>query len=145
MTIYPENSSRDHCHTLQTSKLTTTSDSTRKTCERRLKTEPKPHHQKEEPTCYYCGLPSPLGRPLGPWGWPIALCLYVLLPKIYTIDSKIVLGRFIQRWSGEMTRIYDVAILAPTPPRVLAPYPTSIPWPLLYLWPIYSIPYPPPS
>jgi len=107
----------------------TTTDSTSETCERRLKTEPKPRHQKEEPTWHYSGPPGPLGRLLGPWGWPITSCHLVLLPMIYTVDSKAVLGRFIQRWSGELTRIDDMAIpcpllhleyLATTPPWFLA-------------------------
>ena len=64
---------------------------------------------------------------------------------IYTIDSKVVLGWFIKRWLGELTWIDEGQFLAPTPPRVLAHYSTLIPWPLLYLWPIYSSLYPPPS
>ena len=43
----------------------------------------------------------------------IALCHCVLLPTIYTVDSKVVLGRFIQRWSRELTWIDDVAIPYP--------------------------------
>ena len=67
-------------------------------------------------------------------GWPIALCHHVLLPTIYTIDSKAVLGRFIQQWSGELTRIDDMAIPCPlllleslllTPPRFLGRHSTS--------------------
>ena len=67
-------------------------------------------------------------------GWPIALCHHVLLPMIDIVDSKAVLGWFIQQWSGELTRIDDVAIPCPlllldslplTPPRFLAPYSTS--------------------
>ena len=46
-------------------------------------------------------------------GRPIALRRRVLLPTIYTVDSKVVLGRFIQRWLGEMTWIDDVAIPCP--------------------------------
>ena len=65
--------------------------------------------------------------------WPIAHRRYVLLPTIYTIDSKVVLGRFIQWWSGEMTWIDDVAIPCPllleslplTPPQFLGCYSTS--------------------
>ena len=91
----------------------TTSDSTRDTYESRLKMEPKPHHQKEEPTRHHSGPPSPLGRPPGPWGWPITLCHHVLLPTVYTIDSKVVLGRFIQRWSRELMWIDDVVIPCP--------------------------------
>jgi hypothetical protein len=57
---------------------------------------------------------------------PLTLRRLVLLPIIYTVDSKVVLGRFIQRWSGELTQIDDVAIpcpllhldsLPPTPPQ----------------------------
>ena len=92
--------------------------------------EPKPHHQKEEPTWHYSG-------PLGPWGWPITLYHHVLLPTIYIVDSKAVLGRFIQRWLGEMTWIDDVAIPCPvllleslplTPPIFLGRYSTSSPY-----------------
>ena len=55
-------------------------------------------------------------------GWPIALRHRVLLSTIYIVDSKAVLGRFIQRWSGELTRIDDVAIpCPPTPHRLLVP------------------------
>ena len=112
----------------------TTSDSTRETYERRLKTKPKPRHQKEEPTWHHSGSAGPLGRPLGPWGWPIAPRRHVLLPTIYTVDSKVILGRFIQWWSGELTWIDDVAIPCPlllleslpiTPPRFLGRYSTS--------------------
>ena len=78
--------------------------------------------------------PRTIGRPPSPWGWPITLCHHVLLPTVYTIDSKVVLGRFIQRWSGELTRIDDVAIpclllllesLPITPPRFLGRYSCS--------------------
>ena len=108
-----KNSSRDHCHTLQTSKPTTTCDSTRETYERWFKMKPKPRHQKEEPTRHYTGSPGPLGRPPSPWGWPITLRHRVLLPTIYTVDSKVVFGRFIQRWSRELMRIDDMAIPCP--------------------------------
>ena len=91
----------------------TTSDSTRDTYESRLKTEPKPRHQKEKPIWQHSGLASPLGRPLGLWGWPITLYHRILLPTIYTVDSKAVLGQFIQQWSGELTRIDDSTIPCP--------------------------------
>ena len=67
-------------------------------------------------------------------GWPIALRRRVLLPTIYTVDSKMVLGQFIQRWSRELTRIDDMVIpctllllesLPITPPRFLGRYSTS--------------------
>ena len=65
---------------------------------------------------------------------PLALRRLVLLSMIYTIDFKAVLGRFIQRWLGEMMWIDDVAIPCPllleslslTPPRFLGRYSTSI-------------------
>ena len=69
-----------------------------------------------------------------PMGVAIALRRCILLPTIYTVDSKVVLGRFIQRWSGELTRIDDVAIpclllllesLPITPPRFLGRYSCS--------------------
>ena len=44
---------------------------------------------------------------------PLALYHFVLLPMIYTVDFKAVLGRFIQRWSRELTRINDVVIPCP--------------------------------
>ena len=46
-------------------------------------------------------------------GLPITLHHRILLPTIYTIDFMAVLGRFIQRWLGEMTWIDDVAIPCP--------------------------------
>ena len=39
-----------------------------------------------------------LQRQPSPWGWPITLRHRVLLPMIYTIDFKAVLGRFIHWW-----------------------------------------------
>ena len=67
-------------------------------------------------------------------GVAIALRCRIFLPTIYTVDSKVVLGRFIQRWSGELMRIDDVAIPCPlllleslsiTPLRFLGRYSTS--------------------
>ena len=52
----------------------------------------------------------------------------ILLPTIYILDVKAVLGWFIQRWSGELMRIDDMVIPCPllhleslpsTPPRFL--------------------------
>jgi hypothetical protein len=69
---------------------------------------------------HHSGLASPWGRPPGlVWG-PLTIRRLVLLSTIYSVDSKAVLGRFIQRWSREMTQIYDVAL----------------PWLLLHLPPI---------
>jgi hypothetical protein len=42
---------------------------------------------------------------------PFTLRHLVLLPTIYTVDSKVVLGWFIQLWSREVMRIDDMAIL----------------------------------
>ena len=53
---------------------------------------------------------------------------------IYTIDFKAVLGRFIQRWSRELTWIDDVVI--PCPLLHLDSLPPTLPQP------IYSSPYP---
>jgi hypothetical protein len=94
-------------------------------------------------------LPTEGGAHLAPWwaswpnreaaclsGGPLALRRLVLLPTIYTVDFKTVLGRLIQRWSKELTRIDDVAIPCPllhldsllaTPPRLYIPTPTSLP------------------
>jgi hypothetical protein len=67
-------------------------------------------------------------------GGGIALRRLVHLGTIYTVDSKVVLGRLIQRWSRELTRINDVTIPCPllyldslpgTPPRFLVRYSTS--------------------
>jgi hypothetical protein len=44
---------------------------------------------------------------------PLTLRRLVLLPTIYIVDSKAVLGRLIQRWSRELTRIDDVVIPCP--------------------------------
>jgi hypothetical protein len=52
---------------------------------------------------------------------PLALRCLLLLSMIYFVDFKVVLGRFIQRWLREVTRINDVAF----------------PWPLLHL-PLYK-------
>jgi hypothetical protein len=59
------------------------------------------------------------------WG-PLTLRRLVLLPMIYFVDFKTVLGRFIQWWSREMTQIDDVAL----------------PWPLLHLPPVQGRPGP---
>jgi hypothetical protein len=50
----------------------------------------------------------PIREATQPSGGPLALYRLVLLPTIYTVDSKAVLGRFIQRWSREVTRIDDM-------------------------------------
>jgi hypothetical protein len=114
--IYLENNSRDHCHTLQIGKPTSTSDSTRETCESRLKTEPRTHHPKGRPTYHSSRLAGPAtvaGRPVVPLWRPLALRRLIHLPKIWTLDFKAILGRFIQQWSRELTRIDDVAIPCP--------------------------------
>jgi hypothetical protein len=59
---------------------------------------------------------------------PFILRCSILFPTIYTVDSKMVLSQFIQRWSREVMWIDDVAI----------------PCPLLHLPYIY-LPLPPPS
>jgi len=96
--------------------------------------EPKPCHQKEESTWHHNGPHGRLGRPLGLWGWPITSHHLVLLPTIYTVDSKAVLDRFIQWWLGELMRIDDVVIPYPllhleslpsTPPRFHGRYSCS--------------------
>ena len=67
-----------------------------------------------------------------------------LLPMIYTIDFKAILGQFIQRWSRELTRIDDVAIpclllhLDSLPLLHLDSLPPTLPCP------IYNSPYTPP-
>jgi hypothetical protein len=66
-----------------------------------MKRGPRPHHS---------GLVGPWGRPPGLVQGPLDLRRLVLLPTIYTIDSKAVLCRFIQWWSREVTQIDDVAI-----------------------------------
>jgi hypothetical protein len=89
---------------------------------------------KRGPIGHHSGPAGPLGRPLSPVGGPLALCHLVLLPMIYTIDSKVVLGQLIQWWSRDLTRIDEVAIpclllhldsLIATPPQFLACYSTS--------------------
>jgi hypothetical protein len=86
---------RDHCHALQTSKLTTISDSIHKNCERQLQ-------KVLEDTTTKRGLRLHRSGPVGPWGRPpslarslLTLCRLVLLPMIYFIDFKAVLSRFI--------------------------------------------------
>jgi hypothetical protein len=44
---------------------------------------------------------------------PLALYHLVCISKIYTVDFKAVISRFIQRWSRELMRIDDVAIPCP--------------------------------
>jgi hypothetical protein len=61
------------------------------------------------------------------WG-PLALRQLVLLPMIYSVDFKAILGRFIQQWSREVTRIDDMVV----------------PWPLLHLS-LYKDPLPSPG
>jgi hypothetical protein len=83
---------------------------------------------KHGPIGHNSGLAGPLERPLGlVWG-PLALHCLILLPMIYTIDSKVVLGRFIQRWSREVTRIDDVVIPCPLLhlPYIYQPLPSSL-------------------
>jgi hypothetical protein len=71
-----------------------------------------------------------------PSGGPLTLHRLILLSTIYTIDSKAILGRLIQRWSRELTRIDDVVIpclllhlnsLPATPPRPVYTSPTPVP------------------
>jgi hypothetical protein len=61
-----------------------------------------------------------MGEAARPSRSPLALRHLVLLSTIYSVDSKVVLGWFIQRWSREVMRIDDMAL----------------PWPLLYLPPM---------
>ena len=114
--------SQDHCHTLQTSKPMTTSDSTRKNCKRQLKTESRTHHTKGRPTCKSGRPASQVGRLAGPLQSLFALHRLVCISKIYTVNFKAVLSRFIQQWSRELTRIDDMAM--PCPPLHL-PYISS--------------------
>jgi hypothetical protein len=100
----------DHCHTLQTSKPTTTSDSIRENCERQLQKVPEDTTTKRGPRLHHSGPVGPWGRPPGLAQSPLALRHLVLLPTIYFIDFKATLDRFIQRWSREVTRIDDMAI-----------------------------------
>ena len=65
------------------------------------------------PNGHNSGLVGPLGRPPGLPQSPLAPSRLVLLPTIYTVDSKMVLGQFIQWWLAELTQIDDVAIPAP--------------------------------
>jgi hypothetical protein len=59
---------------------------------------------------HHSRLANPWGRPSGLARSPLALRRLVLLPTIYFIDFKVVLGRFIRRWSWEVMWIDDVAI-----------------------------------
>jgi hypothetical protein len=68
---------------------------------------------KRGPKVHHSGPAGPLGRPsVLVWG-PLVLHHLVLLPTIYIIDYNVFLGRFIQRWSREVTRIDDVATPCP--------------------------------
>jgi hypothetical protein len=125
----------DHCHTLQLSKLTATSDSTRKKYERQLLKVPEDTTPKRGPIRHHSGPDSPLGRPPGLVGGPLTLCRLVLL-TIYIDDSKMVSGWLIQRWSRELTRIDDLTIpcsllnldsLPATPPRPIYTNPYTLP------------------
>jgi hypothetical protein len=70
------------------------------------------HIEARGPKVHHSGPADPLGRPpvlvLGP-----LILRRLLLLTIYTVDFKAVLGRFIQRWLREVTRIDDVAIPFP--------------------------------
>ena len=59
------------------------------------------------------GLAGPTHRPVGLLLSPFALPHPGLLPDIYTVDFKVVLGRFIQRWLTELTQIDDMAVPYP--------------------------------
>ena len=103
----------------------TTSDSTRENCKRQLKTESRIHHTKGRPTCQ-SGRPSGLvGRPASPLQSPFALRRLVCISKIYTVNFKAILSRFIQRWLRELTQINDVAMpcLLLYPPYIMSPLP----------------------
>jgi len=95
---------RDHRHTLQTSKSTSTSDSTRETCESQLKTESRPRHQKgDQPDMRGTGRPHLLaGQPARSTSQSL-LRMFVphcLLGSIYAMDQ----GRFVSR--DEMKRCH---------------------------------------
>ena len=118
----------DHYHKLQTSKPTTTSDSTPENCKRQLKMESRTHHTKGRPTCQ-SGYPvSPMGGPAGPLWSLFALRCLVCVSKIYTINFKSVLSQFIQWWSRELTQIDDVAMPCPLLylPYIRHPLPLSL-------------------
>jgi hypothetical protein len=117
----------DHCHTLQTSKPTT-SDSSCENYERQLYKVLEDTTPKHGPKAHHSRPVGPLRRPPGLAQSSFTLRRLVLLPTIYTVDSKVVWGQFIQWWSREVMQIDDVAI----------------PCPLLYLPYIYQ-PLPPPS
>ena len=88
------------------------------------------------PNSHESGLAGLAHRPASLPQSPLTLHRFVVLPTIYTVDFKVVLGRFIQRWSRELTGIDDVVI--PCPLLHLDSLPPTLPQP------IYSSPYPPP-
>jgi hypothetical protein len=59
---------------------------------------------------------------------PLTLRRLVLIPTIYTVDSKAVLGQLIQRWSRELMRIDDMEIPCPLLhlPYIYQPLPLSL-------------------
>jgi hypothetical protein len=85
------------------------------------------HYTKPWANWAHSGLAGPLGRPPGPVRGPLTLHRLVLLPMIYTINSKAVLDQFIQRWSREVMWIDDVAIPCPLLrlPYIYQPLPPS--------------------
>jgi hypothetical protein len=65
---------------------------------------------KHGPRLHRSGLVCPWGRPLVLPQSPLALRSLILLPTIYFVDFKVVLGRFIQRWSMDVMWIDDMAL-----------------------------------